>query len=42
MNASALLEALRRRDVALEAEGDLLNVDAPAGAITDDLLAALL
>jgi hypothetical protein len=42
MNASALLEDLRRRDVALEAEGDLLNVDAPAGAMTDDLRAALI
>jgi len=41
MNASSLLEDLRRRDVILEAEGDLLNVDAPAGAITDDLRTAL-
>lgn len=41
MNASTLLEDLRRLEVALEAEGDLLHVDAPAGAITDDLRAAL-
>jgi hypothetical protein len=41
MNASALLEDLRRRDVTLEAEGDRLHVDAPAGAITDELRAAL-
>jgi hypothetical protein len=41
MNTSTLLEDLRRRDVTLEAEGDLLHVDAPAGAMTDDLRAAL-
>jgi hypothetical protein len=41
MNGSALLEDLRRRDIVLEAEGGVLNVDAPAGAITDDLRAAL-
>ena len=41
MNASALLEELYRRDVALEAQGDLLHVDAPGGAMTDDLRAAL-
>ena len=41
MNASALLEDLRRRDVTLEAEGDRLHVDAPAGAITDELRAVL-
>ena len=41
MSVGALLEDLRRRDVALEAEGDRLHVDAPAGAITDDLRAAL-
>jgi predicted metal-dependent hydrolase len=41
MNASALLEDLRRRDVTLEAEGDHLHVDAPAGVITDELRAAL-
>ena len=41
MSASALLEDLRRQDVTLEAEGDLLHVDAPAGAMTDELRAAL-
>jgi|SRR5215217_1795044 len=41
MNAGALLEDLRRRGVTLEAEGDLLHVEAPAGAITDELRAAL-
>lgn len=41
MNASTLLEELRRRDVTLEAEGGRLHVDALAGAITDDLRAAL-
>jgi predicted metal-dependent hydrolase len=41
MSASALLEDLRRKDVTLEAEGDLLRVDAPAGAMTDELRAAL-
>jgi hypothetical protein len=41
MNASALLEDLRRRDVILEAEGDNLHVDAPVGVVTDELRAAL-
>jgi TubC N-terminal docking domain len=41
MNASALLEDLRHRDVTLDAEGDRLHVDAPAGVITDELRAAL-
>jgi hypothetical protein len=41
MNAGALLEDLRRRDVILEAEGDSLNVEVPAGAITDELRATL-
>ncbi len=41
MKASALLEDLRRRDVTLEADGDRLLVDAPAGTMTDDLRAAL-
>ena len=41
MNASALLEDLRRRDVTLEADGGRLHVDAPAGAITDELREAL-
>ncbi len=41
MSVGALLEDLRRRDVILEVEGDRLHVDAPAGAITDELRAAL-
>jgi hypothetical protein len=41
MSLSALLEDMRRRDVTLEAEGDLLHVDAPAGVMTDELRAAL-
>jgi hypothetical protein len=41
MNASALLKDLRRQDVILEADGDRLHVDAPAGAITGELRAAL-
>jgi predicted metal-dependent hydrolase len=41
MSVGALLEDLRRRDVTLEAEGDLLHVDAPAGVMTDELRAAL-
>ncbi len=41
MNAGALLKDLRRRDVTLEADGDLLHVDAPTGTITDELRAVL-
>src|SRR5687768_1759159 len=41
MNTSALLEELRRRDVSFEVDGGRLHVDAPAGAITDELRAAL-
>jgi hypothetical protein len=41
MNASNLLEDLRRRDVTLVADGGCLHVDAPAGAITNELRAAL-
>ena len=37
MNARALLEDLRSQDVRLGVEGERLMVDAPAGAITDDL-----
>ena len=36
-----MLEELRRRDVILEAEGNLLHVDAPVGAVTEELRAAL-
>jgi hypothetical protein len=41
MSVGALLEDLRRRDVTLEAKGDLLHVDAPAGVMTDELRDAL-
>jgi predicted metal-dependent hydrolase len=41
MNAGALLEDLRRRDLILEAEGDSLHVEAPAGVVTDELRATL-
>lgn len=37
MNAGALLEELRRRDVRLVADGLVLHVDAPAGAVTDEI-----
>jgi TubC N-terminal docking domain len=36
-----LLQEIRRLDVRLEAEGSLLHVDAPVGAITEELRAAL-
>jgi hypothetical protein len=36
-----LLEDLRRRDVFLEADGGRLIVDAPTGAVTDELRASL-
>ena len=41
MIASALLEDLRRQDVILEAVGDRLHVDTPAGVMTEELQAAL-
>ena len=41
MNAKALLENLRCRHISLEVEEDNLRVDAPAGAITEEMLAAL-
>ena len=37
MNAHALLEDLKSQDVRLEVDGELLVVDAPAGAITDEI-----
>ena len=37
MNARALLEELRRRDVRLEADGLVLRVDAPTEADSDEL-----
>jgi hypothetical protein len=36
-----LLAELRQRDVRLEAEGELLRVDAPDGAVTEELRDAL-
>src|SRR5215218_2982900 len=42
MSARTLLERLRQRNVRLEAEGDLLHIDAPAGVITADLRDALI
>ncbi|MGF1470299.1 MAG: hypothetical protein ACFB50_00980 [Rubrobacteraceae bacterium] len=41
MKAQALLSELRGLGVELGVEGDRLAVDAPAGAITDDLRTAL-
>ncbi|PLS82605.1 MAG: hypothetical protein CYG60_24070 [Actinobacteria bacterium] len=41
MNARALLDKLRALDVKLTVEGDLLSINAPAGAITDQMRTAL-
>jgi hypothetical protein len=41
MSARALLEDLRRRDILLEADDGHLIVDAPTGAVTDELRALL-
>ncbi len=41
MSARTLLEELRRRDVRLEADGDQLCVDAPAGVVTQELRSTL-
>ncbi len=41
MNAHALLEDLRSRDVDLEVDGGRLVVDAPAGAITNEIRTTL-
>ena len=41
MRTAALREELRERDVHLEADGLTLHVDAPAGALTDELRTAL-
>ncbi|BBL79306.1 hypothetical protein RxyAA322_11600 [Rubrobacter xylanophilus] len=41
MNASDLLAELRERDIRLEADGLVLHVDAPAGAVTEELRAVL-
>ena len=38
MRTAALREELRERDVLLEADGITLHVDAPAGALTEELL----
>jgi hypothetical protein len=37
MNATILLDDLRRRGVTIAANGDRLSVDAPKGALTDEL-----
>jgi hypothetical protein len=42
MNALKLYHTLKTRGVLLEASGDNLKVDAPAGALTDEDRAALL
>jgi hypothetical protein len=42
VSARALMEELRRQDVRLEADGEKLHVDAPAGEITEELKSALL
>ena len=41
MNALMLYHDLTKRGVRLEADGDRLRVDAPAGVVTEDLKAAL-
>ena len=41
MRARVLLQELRRRGVALEADGDLLRVDAPVGVVTEELRRSL-
>ena len=41
MSTQVFLEKLRQRDVWLEADGELLRVDAPAGAVTEELRGAL-
>jgi predicted metal-dependent hydrolase len=41
VSAQVLLERLRQRDVRLEADGGLLHVDAPSGAVTEELREAL-
>ena len=41
MNATVLLDDLRAQGVSLEADGERLLVDAPAGTITDEIKATL-
>jgi hypothetical protein len=41
VSTQVLLEELRQRDVRLEADGELLCVDAPSGAVTEELREAL-
>ena len=41
MSAQVLLKDLRQGGVALEADGDRLRVDAPAGVVTEELRTAL-
>jgi TubC N-terminal docking domain len=42
VSAKALLKDLRRRGAILEADGDNLVVDAPAGVISEELLGVLI
>ena len=42
MNAPSLLQDLRARGVTLEAQGEFLKVDAPAGELTEADKAALI
>lgn len=41
MNTETLLEDLYRRGIGLKVEGDKLHVDAPIGAVTEELRRAL-
>jgi len=42
MNANLLLDKLKRRGIALAANGDRLTIEAPKGALTDELRQALM
>jgi hypothetical protein len=41
VSVQGLLDNLRQRDVRLEADGELLRVDAPSGTVTEELRDAL-
>ena len=41
MNALKLYHDLKKRDICLEADGEILKVDAPAGALTETLRSSL-